>query len=79
MWNYLTPVFYSIEILPATLQTLFKFNPLYQFLTAAREIVLYGRAPSVLVLVLLGIIALVTLGIGAVVFKKNQDKFIYYV
>ena len=79
MWNYLTPVFYSIEILPATLQTLFKFNPLYQFLTAAREIVLYGRAPSILVLVLLGVIALVTLAIGAVVFKKNQDKFIYYV
>ena len=60
-------------------ETLFKFNPLYQFLTAAREIVLYGRAPSILVLVLLGVIALVTLGIGAVVFKKNQDKFIYYV
>ena len=79
IWNYFTPVFYSIDILPASLQALFKFNPLYQFLTAAREIVLYGRAPSVLVLVLLGVIALVTLGIGAIVFKKNQDKFIYYV
>ena len=42
IWNYFTPVFYSIDILPASLQALFKFNPLYQFITAIRSIVLYG-------------------------------------
>ena len=78
MWNYLTPVFYSIEILPETLQSIFKLNPLFQFLDAARSIVLYGKAPSLATLAILGAIGLVTLGIGAFVFKKKQDKFVYY-
>lgn len=79
IWNYFTPVFYSIEILPQSLQTLFKFNPLYQFLNSVREIVLYGNCPSIMTLILLGLIGGVTLLIGSIVFKKNQDKFIYYI
>ena len=79
MWNYLTPVFYSIEILPSRLQFLMRFNPLYQFLTAARSIVVYNQRPSFTTLLILGIIGIATLGIGSIVFKKKQDKFIYYV
>lgn len=79
IWNYLTPVFYSIEIIPESLQALFKLNPLYQFLTAAREIVLYGRCPSAFSLILIGALGVGMLLIGGFVFKKNQDKFIYYI
>lgn len=79
IWQYFTPIFYTIDILPAKLQTIFKFNPLYQYVTAAREIVLYGRCPSLFTLVLLLVIALVTLAIGGLIFKKNQDKYIYYI
>lgn len=79
IWNYFTPVFYSIDILPASLQTLFKFNPLYQFITSIRSIVLYGARPSITTLVILGLIGVGTLLIGAFVFKKKQDKFIYYI
>ena len=79
IWNYFTPVFYSIDILPASLQTLFKFNPLYQFITSVRSIVLYGARPSITTLVILGLIGVSTLLIGAFVFKKKQDKFIYYI
>ena len=79
IWNYFTPVFYSIEILPESLQTIFKFNPLYQFITAVRSIVLYGQRPSFTTLGIITLIGVGTLAIGAVVFKKNQDKFIYYI
>ena len=79
MWNYLTPVFYSIEILPKKLQLLFQFNPLYQFLTSARSIVLYGKCPSLSTLGILGLIGVVTLFIGAMVFRNKQDKFVYYI
>ncbi len=79
IWNYFTPVFYSIEILPDYLQQLFKFNPLYQFITAVRSIVLYGQCPSIGTLGLIGLIGVATLVIGSVIFKKNQDKFIYYI
>ena len=61
------------------LQALMHFNPMYQFLTAARSIVVYGQRPSFTTLGILGLIGIVTLAIGAFVFKKKQDKFIYYV
>ncbi len=79
LWNYLTPVFYSIEILPENLKTIFKYNPLYQFLTSARSIVVYGQRPSFTTLGILGLIGVGMLAIGSYVFKKKQDKFIYYV
>ena len=79
LWNYLTPVFYSIEILPAKLQALMQFNPLFQFLNAARSIVLYGQRPSFTTLGILTLIGVGTLAIGSFVFRKKQDKFIYYV
>lgn len=79
IWNYLTPVFYSIEIIPANLQPIFKLNPLYQFLTATRNIVVYEQSPSLATLGILGLIGVGMLLIGSVVFKKNQNKFIYYI
>lgn len=79
IWQYFTPIFYSIEIIPAKLQFLFQFNPLYQFLTAARTIVLYGNCPSASNLILCGVYALLAITIGTIVFKKNQDKYIYYI
>lgn len=79
IWNYFTPVFYSLEILPTHLQTIFKLNPLYQFINSAREIVLYGHCPSIATLIIIGLIGIGTLLLGSVIFKKNQDKFIYYI
>lgn len=77
--NYFTPLFYSLTILPEWLQPIFKLNPLYQFINATREILLYSNMPSwgnLLGCVLSGVIVL---ALGLFVFKKNQDKFIYYV
>ncbi len=79
IWNYLTPVFYSIEILPEGIQSVMKFNPLYQFLTATRSIVLSGQRPSFTTLGILTFIGVGTLLLGGYVFKKKQDKFIYYI
>lgn len=79
LWNYLTPVFYSIEILPDFLQTLMKFNPLYQFINCARTIVLYGQAPNLAHLGIIGIMGFGMFLIGGLIFRSKQDKFIYYI
>lgn len=79
IWNYVTPIFYSIDIIPENLQPIFKLNPLYQFLTSVRYIVLDGIFPG---WTILGTITLWALGIfilGSIIFKKNQDKYIYYI
>lgn len=79
IWNYVTPIFYSLEILPTNLQNIFKFNPLYLFITGVRSIVLTGARPSITQMAFMFIYGAATLLIGIFVFKKKQDKFIYYV
>lgn len=79
LWNYLTPVFYSIEILPTKLQFLMQFNPMYQFLTITRTIVVYEKAPTIQSLVIITAIGIGMLLFGTIIFRKKQDKFIYYI
>ena len=79
LWNYLTPIFYSLEIIPAKLQIFMKINPMYQFINATRSIVLYGECPDLLHFLIMALIGIITLVIGGYIFRKKQDKFIYYV
>ena len=78
IWNYATPVFYDISIIPATLQRIFRFNPLYVYIDSARQIILFGNCPSItniFLMVFYGVFAVV---IGSIIFKKHQDNFVYY-
>ncbi len=76
--NYFTPIFYSISILPTWLQSLFKFNPLYLFITSIREIVLFSRMPSLQILLGCFLSGFLTMVVGMVIFRRKQDKFIFY-
>lgn len=77
--SYMTPIMYDINMLDPRLQILLKLNPLYHIITFARTIILYHSMPSVLSFAICGGSAFVTAIIGVIVFRKNQDKFIYYV
>lgn len=79
LWNYLTPVFYSLDIIPAKLQIIMKLNPLYQFINGVRSIVLYGTPPNLTHLIIMFIMGFGMFLIGSYIFKKKQNKFIYYV
>jgi ABC-2 type transport system permease protein len=79
MWTYLTPIFYDISMLDNWMQRLMQFNPLYQFINFARTIILFEKIPSAYNFVMSGLFAIIFLLIGIIIFKKNQDKFIYYV
>lgn len=79
IWNYLTPVFYSIEILPQKLQFLMQFNPLYQFINATRTVVLYEQMPSLQTFGIITAFGFGMLLIGTMIFRKKQDRFIYYI
>lgn len=80
IWTYLTPIMYDINTIGnSTLQFIMKFNPMYQFINFARSIILYGNCPTIGQFAGCGVSAILVFGIGCVLFKKNQDKFIYYV
>lgn len=78
-WTYLTPIMYNLSILPERLLTIMEFNPLYQYIDFAREIILYHRMPALDSWLWCGGWAIVMLLFGCWFFRKNQDKFIYYI
>lgn len=78
IWQYFTPIFWNMSILPESYQILFKCNPLYHFLNSTRMIILYSQSPSWISLFLCGILGIGFFLIGCAVFRKSQDKFIYY-
>jgi len=79
MWQFLTPIFYDVSMLPQTLQFLMNFNPSYVFITSAREIILFGQVPSLQLMLSSAAFGIGFLILGSMVFKLNQNKFIYYV
>lgn len=79
MWTYLTPIMYDIKMISEQLQPWLKLNPMYHYINFVREIVLYGRIPQPFTWATCAISSIAVLLIGVLVFKKTQDKFIYYV
>ena len=76
---YCSAIFYSIDILPQHLQTLFYCNPIFVCITYFRSIVLHNAVPDLRLHLLLAGYALVLFGIGCWVYKKYNYKFLYYV
>ena len=80
IWTYLTPIMYDLSAIGnTTLQFIMKFNPLYQIINFARSIILYHNIPTLGQFAGCGVSALVVFLLGIFIFKKKQDKFIYYV
>ena len=77
-WTYFTPIFYPVSALPEGVQAVVKMNPLYLYVTFVRSCIIDGISPEPVLYAQCAVIALVTLVIGAVVFKKSQDKFVLY-
>jgi len=80
LWTYMTPIMYDLSFIGRPLFiNILKCNPLYWYVDFSRQIILYGRVPELISwLACLGF-GLGFLLLGIFVFKKNQDKFIYYV
>lgn len=78
-WMYATPIFYPLELLPDTLQNLMVWNPMYQYITYFRDIMMNGVTPSFETHLICFGMAAVTFLVGLIVFRKTEHKFILYV
>ncbi len=75
---YFSAIFYPAEIIPEKYQMILFFNPMFKFVTAFRAPIYYGVLPDVGLWMYCITIALATFIIGVFLFKKNQDRFIYF-
>lgn len=78
-WTYATPLFYPYSILPAWMQTLEGFNPMYLFITFVRDVLLWQQPPTWGLVARCAVCAAVSLVLGVAVFRKNEHKFILYI
>lgn len=78
-WMYMTPLFYSVNILPEWMQSLMRFNPMYLYITFIRRILLWRMDPGLLVHGGCIGFALASLALGYFVFHKTEDRFILFI
>ena len=78
IWMYMTPIFYPESILPEDFRFILRVNPMYHFLKDIRLCILNGISPEPSVYVQCMLMALGALLIGALVFRKSQDRFVLY-
>ena len=75
VWMYMTPILYSIEMVPEELQGIFALNPMTSIVVAYRDILYYKQVPDLSTLLQAGVLGGVILIIGIFVFEKLKRNF----
>lgn len=74
-WQFLTPVMYSLERVPAKLMPVFYLNPMTSIIIAYRDILYYGQFPKLETLVGSFVSGSFFLVLGTVIFKVLKKNF----
>ena len=76
---YMSAIFYSVDAYSETVQRIFLINPVYVYIKYFRVVVIDNSIPSLEVNVIAIAYALLAFGVGALIYKKCNHKFLYYV
>lgn len=76
---YMSAIFYTVEDYSPTIQAIFHLNPIFVFIKYFRIVVLEGQVPGLIMHALTVGYALLAFIIGALIYKKCNHKFLYYV
>lgn len=75
-WMYLSPILYTVDMVPEKYQTLFNMNPMAPVIIAYQQILYYQQIPKMETLIQAIGVGVVVLVIGYVVFERLQRKFV---
>ncbi|MCV6547755.1 MAG: ABC transporter permease [Cohaesibacter sp.] len=73
---WLTPLVYTIDILPPAFQTIIKFNPLYWLSQAYHDVIVYGNGPNVAALSMMAVASVFLVCLGYFLFKKSSAEMV---
>lgn len=74
-WQFLTPVMYSIDMVPEELRSIFNINPMTPIIVAYRDILYYKRLPEIGNLLHGFVFSTILLVIGWLVFGRLKKHF----
>ena len=75
---YATPIFYPESIIPDAFAFMYTLNPVYHVIRIMRNILINGAVPTAHALVVCTLACASVFIVGAITFKKTQDKFVLY-
>ena len=75
---YASAIFYTTDGFSHRLQAALHLNPVYLCITYFRQIVLSGAVPGLWFHLMMLLYGLLVLGIGCLLYKKYNHKFLYY-
>ena len=78
-WMYLSGVFYTIDIIPKEIRGIVEFNPMYQYISFFRTVIMDGVFPDLSHNLICIAWSLGMIIAGLLVFYKTQDKFILHI
>ncbi len=80
LWYYLTPIFYTASIINIWwVQKIIYLNPMYHFVTAARDMIQWGVVPGGMEYLIMYGWAFGLLALGYLVFRACRKKYILYI
>lgn len=76
--HFLTPTFYSVDIIPPNYQWIINSNPIYHFATMMRNLVMYGNMPTLTDHMICAMFCAGALIMGIAAFQKGKNTFIMH-
>lgn len=73
---WLTPIVYTIDILPAAFQEMLRLNPMFWVVDNYHRVLAYGVPPNLWSLAAISAFALVLLGLALVLFRKASGEMV---
>lgn len=78
-WMYATPLFYPESIIPSNFRFIHRINPIYYIIKFARTLLIDGVSPEPALYGYCALFPFIIFLLGAIVFKKTQNKFVLYI
>ena len=75
-WMYLTPVMYSVDMVPEQFLPIFNLNPMTPIIIVYRDILYYKTIPEISTLLHAFILGILVLFVGNIVFSRLQRNFV---
>jgi len=72
---FITPILYPLSIFPPALQEILRLNPIAQIIITARDVILYSVTPYPLALIYPGVVAVLVLVVGYIIFSRLEPRF----
>lgn len=74
LWMYCSAIFYPADMLPDNVRLMVTYNPIFGFINAAREVIMYGKNPATDEIIRMLVCSVGVFLIGCFVFEKNKNN-----